>query len=70
MNEPPPFGKTVGDFVEYLKEIPPDTELYIEGYVFNRWKWRGPKLLTMELTSWETLRLFDEEPDAQSDSET
>jgi hypothetical protein len=45
----PPLGKTAGEFVEYLKSVPPDTELYIEGFTFFRWKWRGEKLLALEL---------------------
>lgn len=61
-HEPPPFGQTAGDFVNYLKSVPPDTELYIEGFTFYRWEWRGEKLLALELDPVDT-REFDESSD-------
>jgi hypothetical protein len=40
---------TAGDLVEYLKHLPAETEIHIEGFTFYRWKWRGDNLLALEL---------------------
>jgi hypothetical protein len=44
---------TAGEIVEYLKDLPKDTEIHIEGFTFYRWKWRGDNLLQLELNEAE-----------------
>ncbi len=53
--EPPYTGLTAGEIVEESKNIPPETEIHIEGHTFYRWKWRGDNLLALELSDTEEL---------------
>ena len=55
--EPPYTGLTAGQIIEELKNLPPETDIHIEGIVFYRWKWRGENLLALELSEmdWEEL---------------
>ena len=47
--EPTYTGLTAGQIIEELKNLPPETDIHIEGFVFYRWKWRGESLLALEL---------------------
>ena len=53
MDDPPtPYtGLTAGDILNALKDVPPETDIHIEGMVFYRWKWRGANLLALELNA-------------------
>ena len=47
--EPTYTGLTAGQIIEELKNLPPETDIHIEGFVFYRWNWRGESLLALEL---------------------
>lgn len=51
---------TVGEFVKYLSEYPPDHELRFVGFndqlYFHRFKYRGDKLLTIEFDDPGTMK--------------
>ena len=51
---------TAGEIMDALADVPRDTEIHIEEHVFYRWKWRGPKLLALELNTLDEIRAFEE----------
>jgi hypothetical protein len=50
---------TAGEIVDVLSKVPPDTEIHIEEHVFYRWKWRGEKLLALELSTLDEIESFN-----------
>lgn len=52
---------TAGEIIDVLSKVPRDTEIHIEEHVFYRWKWRGEKLLALELNTMDELQRFEDQ---------